>query len=200
MFNLDGLLTAKNSRRLSLTAGVMAFGLIVSGSANAAQPLLFPFLPLPLPLSAGPAPIMPQATPQIEADDEGTTTEAPARFKRQIVSYQTREAAGTIVIDTGNTYLYYVLGDGRAIRYGIGVGRQGFTWSGTQSITRKAEWKKPRPQPANDTRTMEPTRYKRTPRVMRARWSNLFKDSSTRCFHRFFTITAGARLVATFCR
>ncbi len=140
MFNLDGLLTAKNSRRLSLTAGVMAFGLIVSGSANAAQPLLFPFLPLPLPLSAGPAPIMPQATPQIEADDEGTTTEAPARFKRQIVSYQTREAAGTIVIDTGNTYLYYVLGDGRAIRYGIGVGRQGFTWSGTQSITRKAEW------------------------------------------------------------
>ena len=50
------------------------------------------------------------------------------------------EPAGTIVIDTGNTYLYYVLGQGRAIRYGVGVGREGFTWSGVQSISRKAEW------------------------------------------------------------
>ena len=48
--------------------------------------------------------------------------------------------AGTVVIDTANTYLYYVLGDGKAIRYGIGVGRDGFTWSGAQSVTRKAEW------------------------------------------------------------
>jgi lipoprotein-anchoring transpeptidase ErfK/SrfK len=44
------------------------------------------------------------------------------------------------VIDTPHTYLYYVLGGGRAIRYGIGVGREGFTWSGTQTIARKAEW------------------------------------------------------------
>jgi lipoprotein-anchoring transpeptidase ErfK/SrfK len=44
------------------------------------------------------------------------------------------------VIDTGNTYLYYVLGQGRAIRYGVGVGREGFTWSGVQAISRKAEW------------------------------------------------------------
>ena len=50
------------------------------------------------------------------------------------------EPAGTIVIDTGNTYLYYVLGNGRAIRYGVGVGRQGFTWAGVQSVSRKAEW------------------------------------------------------------
>ncbi len=50
--------------------------------------------------------------------------------KRQIVSYATREAAGTVIIDTPNTYLYYVLGNGQAIRYGIGVGRDGFTWSG----------------------------------------------------------------------
>jgi lipoprotein-anchoring transpeptidase ErfK/SrfK len=63
-----------------------------------------------------------------------------ARFKRQIVSYHTTEAPGTIVIDTPNTYLYLVLGNGRALRYGIGVGREGFTWSGTQTITKKAEW------------------------------------------------------------
>ena len=63
-----------------------------------------------------------------------------ARLKRQIVSYATREAPGTIIIDTPNTYLYYVLGGGQAIRYGIGVGRDGFTWSGVQSITKKAEW------------------------------------------------------------
>ena len=64
----------------------------------------------------------------------------PARLKRQVVNYATREAPGTIIIDTPNTYLYYVLGNGQAIRYGIGVGREGFTWSGTQTITKKAEW------------------------------------------------------------
>ena len=63
-----------------------------------------------------------------------------ARFKRQIVSYYTNEAPGTIIIDTPNTYLYLVLGNGRALRYGIGVGREGFTWSGVQAITNKAEW------------------------------------------------------------
>ena len=50
------------------------------------------------------------------------------------------EAPGTIIIDRPNTYLYYVLGGGQAIRYSIGVGRDGFTWSGMQSVTKKAEW------------------------------------------------------------
>jgi lipoprotein-anchoring transpeptidase ErfK/SrfK len=62
------------------------------------------------------------------------------RLHRQLVNYATTLAARTIVIDTAQTYLYYVLGDGRAIRYGIGVGREGFTWSGTQAVTRMAEW------------------------------------------------------------
>ena len=43
-------------------------------------------------------------------------------------------------VDTAHTYLYYVLGDGKAMRYGIGVGREGFTWAGTEAVTRKAEW------------------------------------------------------------
>jgi lipoprotein-anchoring transpeptidase ErfK/SrfK len=68
------------------------------------------------------------------------TTELPARLRRQVVEYTTAEPRSTIVIDTPNTYLYFVLGDGRAIRYGIGVGRDGFTWSGVQAVARKAEW------------------------------------------------------------
>lgn len=74
-------------------------------------------------------------------DDNGSDAYVlPQRLQRQTVSYATHEAAGTIVIDTANTVLYYVLGNNRAIRYGVGVGREGFTWSGTQNITRKAEW------------------------------------------------------------
>ncbi len=64
----------------------------------------------------------------------------PERLRRTTVDLNTREAPGTIVIDTGNTVLYYVLGQGRAIRYGVGVGREGFTWSGVQTISNKAEW------------------------------------------------------------
>jgi lipoprotein-anchoring transpeptidase ErfK/SrfK len=59
---------------------------------------------------------------------------------RQVVDYPTKAATGTVIIDTTNTYLYFVRGDGKAIRYGIGVGRDGFRWSGVQSVTRKAEW------------------------------------------------------------
>ena len=64
----------------------------------------------------------------------------PTSLQRQVVEYPTSELAGTIVVDTPNTYLYFVLGGGRAIRYGIGVGRDGFTWSGTKTIERKSEW------------------------------------------------------------
>jgi lipoprotein-anchoring transpeptidase ErfK/SrfK len=64
----------------------------------------------------------------------------PDRLRRAVVAYDTREAPGTVVIDTGHTTLYYVLGQNRAIRYGVGVGREGFTWSGEQTISRKAEW------------------------------------------------------------
>jgi len=73
-------------------------------------------------------------------DDADETAAVAPNLRRQIVNYPTTESAGTIVIDTPHTYLYYVLGGGRAIRYGIGVGREGFTWSGTQTIARKAEW------------------------------------------------------------
>jgi lipoprotein-anchoring transpeptidase ErfK/SrfK len=70
-------------------------------------------------------------------DEDGAL---PDRFRRTIVTLDTREAPGTVIIDTGNTYLYYVLGNGRAIRYGVGVGREGFTWAGVQTVSHKAEW------------------------------------------------------------
>jgi lipoprotein-anchoring transpeptidase ErfK/SrfK len=73
-------------------------------------------------------------------EEESDDVTLPERLQRRVVAYDTREQPGTIVIDTGNTALYYVLGGGRAIRYGVGVGREGFTWSGVQTISRKAEW------------------------------------------------------------
>jgi lipoprotein-anchoring transpeptidase ErfK/SrfK len=83
----------------------------------------------------------PQDTRSVESMTEPNEGfQQVARFKRQMVSYYTTEAPGTIIIDTPNTYLYFVLGNGRAMRYGIGVGRDGFTWAGTQTITKKAEW------------------------------------------------------------
>jgi lipoprotein-anchoring transpeptidase ErfK/SrfK len=78
--------------------------------------------------------------PALRDDDAASSAVESPRLRRQIVDYAIREAPGTIVIDTPNTYLYLVLGNGKALRYGIGVGRQGFTWSGVETISRTAEW------------------------------------------------------------
>ena len=86
---------------------------------------------------ASPAPVV---NGDIALDEAGRSAGFSAEMQRHIVLFATRFPRGTVVIDTAQTYLYYVLGDGRAIRYGIGVGRDGFTWSGEQTVTRKAEW------------------------------------------------------------
>jgi lipoprotein-anchoring transpeptidase ErfK/SrfK len=75
-----------------------------------------------------------------QAPDEAGLTALTPDLRRQMVSYSTKAVAGTVVIDIAQTHLYFVLGDGSAIRYGIGVGRDGFRWSGVQAVTRKAEW------------------------------------------------------------
>jgi lipoprotein-anchoring transpeptidase ErfK/SrfK len=80
------------------------------------------------------------SAPGVLNDNASEDAALPDRLRRAVVSYPSREAPGTIIIDTRNTYLYLVLGGNRAIRYGVGVGREGFTWSGVQSISRKAEW------------------------------------------------------------
>jgi lipoprotein-anchoring transpeptidase ErfK/SrfK len=72
--------------------------------------------------------------------DIGGAVNVVAAHRGQVVSYSTGEAPGTVVIDTPNTSLYFIVGGGKAVRYGIGVGREGFTWSGVETITRKAEW------------------------------------------------------------
>ena len=72
------------------------------------------------------------------ATDNGNQVRADLR--RVTVNYPSDEAPGTIIVDTQNTYLYLILGGGKAIRYGIGVGREGFTWSGVKTVERKAEW------------------------------------------------------------
>ncbi|MBR0740424.1 L,D-transpeptidase [Bradyrhizobium liaoningense] len=144
MFNLDSFKTYSRAVAFgAVTISTIAF----AGAANAAPVQIFPFFQ-PLPPMAAPQPFEPyqqyqphQPTPyQAAPSEDQDAVELPARFRRQTVSYATREAPGTIIIDTPNTYLYYVLGNGQALRYGIGVGRDGFTWSGIQSVSRKAEW------------------------------------------------------------
>ena len=75
--------------------------------------------------------------PGLVADD---AYELQPQFKKQVVYYRTNEAPGTIIVVTAERHLYLVQGNGRAIRYGIGVGREGFQWQGLVNITRKAEW------------------------------------------------------------
>jgi lipoprotein-anchoring transpeptidase ErfK/SrfK len=110
---------------LVLVSAIMLIPAAMSGAANAQ--------------ALGYASAQPNGYPadEVIASDESAT---PERLRRAVVAFGTTEAPGTIVIDTGNTTLYYVLGQGRAIRYGVGVGRDGFTWSGVQTVSRKAEW------------------------------------------------------------
>ena len=68
-------------------------------------------------------------------------------FEKQEVFFRTTESAGTIIIDTKERFLYLLQGGNRALRYGIGVGREGFQWSGLQKISRKQEWPDWRPPP-----------------------------------------------------
>jgi lipoprotein-anchoring transpeptidase ErfK/SrfK len=115
--------------RTILAAAAFAGAFTAFTASAAAAPLsLFGSAQLPV-----------QATAYAPAD-EPESAELPARFKRQVVPYQTNEAPGTVVIDTPNTFLYLVLGQGRALRYGIGVGREGFTWAGVKTVDKKAEW------------------------------------------------------------
>jgi lipoprotein-anchoring transpeptidase ErfK/SrfK len=66
--------------------------------------------------------------------------ELPPEYRKQIVFFRTTEAPGTIVVHTAERFLYLVQGNNRALRYGIGVGRDGFQWGGLKTIVRKAEW------------------------------------------------------------
>ncbi|MGE0238897.1 MAG: L,D-transpeptidase [Parvibaculaceae bacterium] len=64
----------------------------------------------------------------------------PYKYRRRAVDYDTREAPGTIVVDTGKKFLYHVMGNGQAMRYGVGVGKAGRSWYGEAEIKRKEKW------------------------------------------------------------
>jgi lipoprotein-anchoring transpeptidase ErfK/SrfK len=88
----------------------------------------------------GPPPSTTAALPPDYQPETGQPKELAPNLKKQLVDYSRREPAGTIIIDTPNTYLYLVLGNGKALRYGIGVGREGFTWTGTERVSKMSEW------------------------------------------------------------
>jgi lipoprotein-anchoring transpeptidase ErfK/SrfK len=104
----------------------------------------------PATIGGGPAPpdyeaapdgsTMIAALPPDDQPERGPAREMPPQLRRQMVDYATAQPAGTVIIDTPHTYLYLVLGGGKALRYGIGVGREGFTWSGTERVSRMTEW------------------------------------------------------------
>jgi lipoprotein-anchoring transpeptidase ErfK/SrfK len=110
----------------------LALGLAVAGvaSVKAARATGVVTEPLPVPQVSG------EPFPISEEDYD----KVKPQFRPQIIDYPTREPPGTIIIDTRRRYLFLVLGSGQAKRYGVGVGRRGFQWSGTATIGRKAKW------------------------------------------------------------
>jgi lipoprotein-anchoring transpeptidase ErfK/SrfK len=89
--------------------------------------------------------LLPSSTPTMQDVDPGVDHTArdadlPPELRRQSVYYRTEQPPGTIIVNTADRYLYLIMGNGVALRYGIGVGRDGFQWGGVQKITLKREW------------------------------------------------------------
>ena len=117
----------------------LAAGLAFAGAASADER---PYLDAMF----GPAPAAVSAAPQAGLPSQPRYAVRPD-LARQEVAYASGETPGTIVVDTQNHHLYLILGEGRALRYAIGVGREGFGWSGTLPVTAKREWPSWTPTP-----------------------------------------------------
>jgi len=122
-------------KKLSGLKTVAAIATFVAATAISTSALANPFNPFEALFGPHREPVAAPAYAN-PADDGAQRSE----FRRQVVDYRTSEAPGTIIVDTPNTYLYLVMPGGKAMRYGIGVGREGFAWSGTKTVERKAEW------------------------------------------------------------
>jgi lipoprotein-anchoring transpeptidase ErfK/SrfK len=96
--------------------------------------------PAPIPPAASAAPPASVAILPPEDQPESGKANLPDNLRKQLVDFSTSEPAGTIVVDTPNTYLYLVLGGGKAMRYGVRVGREGFTWAGTERVSKMKDW------------------------------------------------------------
>ena len=90
------------------------------------------------PLMSSQAPTMQDVDPGI--DHTARDRDLPSEFRKQSVYYRTEQPPGTIIVNTADRYLYLIMGNGVAMRYGVGVGRDGFQWGGIQKITVKREW------------------------------------------------------------
>ena len=137
-----------NNRKtvVSLAALIAGFALTGAAQAQSQQGQSYAFYAPPMQQQQQIAPQGPYQG-QMQSEDSqydsqigNEDAQLDPRLQRQVVDYPSREAPGTIIVDTPHTYLYYVLGNGKAMRYGIGVGREGFTWAGVKQVARKAEW------------------------------------------------------------
>lgn len=148
----SGLKTAVFSRR-SFLIGASAVAL--SGCVSTAQPP-HPTQPVKKPVAPSqPVPLMYQAMPEEQFPLPAVDiSKVDQKFWRQEVDYPTSEVKGTIIVDTPNKYLYHVLGNGRAMRYGIGVGRDGFAWAGRAVVAYKRQW--PRWTPPDEMVARQP--------------------------------------------
>jgi Uncharacterized protein conserved in bacteria len=141
--------------------------------------------------------------PRIFTNEYGAVTDAgyklpsvpvdkiPSKYHRQVVSYKTDEKPGTIIVDTKEKFLYLVMEGGKAMRYGIGVGRQGFEWSGTARVAMKREW--PTWTPPAEMIKRQPELAKcaaACPLALATRWAPVRSTCSTRTVTRVTACTA----------
>ena len=126
------LLRASNAL---IFAGTLLVSPVILSSEGVAQVLGYASPPQ----SSLPSDNMTPAPAQADQGD-GSASAVPERLRRAVVAFETREAPGTVIIDTQERHLYLIQDETHAIRYGIGVGRDGFTWQGLLQISRKAEW------------------------------------------------------------
>ncbi|MTI45512.1 lipoprotein-anchoring transpeptidase ErfK/SrfK [Roseibium hamelinense] len=136
------------TRRTFLAGSASLAGLAVSGCASSGPAPAPAAAPSPYALMYRPMPEERFPIPAVKL------SRVPERYYRQQVRYPTTERVGTLVVDTSNYYLYLVQENGMAMRYGVGLGRAGFEWSGRARIARKAEW--PRWVPPEDMIAREP--------------------------------------------
>jgi hypothetical protein len=115
--------------------------------------------------------------PPADQPESNQSAELPPQFRRQLVAYVAAEPAGTIIIDTPRTFLYLVLGHGEALRYGVGVGRNGFTWSGTERISRMSKW--PDWHPPKEMIARQPYLPPLRPAVKATQWERAPSISAT---------------------
>ena len=109
-------------------------------------------VPVSVPAQQGQSPFLLNFRPTMEdvapgVDHGNADKNLAEQFQRQAVFYRSQHPPGTIIVDTAERHLYLIESETRALRYGIGVGRDGFTWQGMLSIARKAEWPDWHPPP-----------------------------------------------------